>query len=174
MDERLLMIVLRIVHILGGIFWVGGLQIMAWFAVPAQRATGESGGVFIRQMMLGQKLSTWFSASAGLTLLSGLLLYWRLIDTSSGAWARTRPAMIFGLGAAAALLAMIIGGVMGGGSARKMGPLGARIAASQGNPDPALLQEMRTLQARSVTGVRIAASLTMVAAAAMAVARYTG
>jgi hypothetical protein len=174
MDERLLMIVLRLVHILAGIFWVGGLQVMAWFAVPAQRSTGESGGAFIRQMMMGEKLSSWFSAAAGLTFLSGLLLYWRLIAVSSGAWASTRPAMIFGLGAALAILAGIIGGIMGGGSARKMGPLGERIAASKGNPDPAVIAEMRALQRRSVTGVRIAATLTMLAAAAMAVARYTG
>ena len=172
MDERLIMIVLRLFHIVGGIFWVGGILVMAYFLAPAQRDIGEEGGRFLRHVMIQRKLSAWFASAAGLTILSGALLYWRLIDTSNGAWARTPSAMGFGTGAVAGIIGFSVGMSMSGASAKKMGQLGQAIAASGGKPTPEQSAEMGRLGARASKGSRIAAAFLLFAASAMAVARY--
>lgn len=172
MDERLIMIVLRLFHIIGGIFWVGGILVVAYFLAPAQRDIGEEGGRFLRHVMIQRKLSTWFSSVAGLTILSGGLLYWRLIATSDGAWARTPSAMGFGAGAVAAIIALSVGASMSAASAKRMGQIGQAIAASGGKPTPEQSAEIGRLGARATKGVRIAAALLLFAASAMAVARY--
>jgi uncharacterized membrane protein len=38
---------LRIIHIVAGVFWVGGTLIMTFFVAPAIGATGESGQKFV-------------------------------------------------------------------------------------------------------------------------------
>jgi hypothetical protein len=36
---------LRIIHIVGGVFWVGGSLIMTFFVAPTLAATGENGNI---------------------------------------------------------------------------------------------------------------------------------
>ena len=56
---------LRIVHILGGIFWVGGALIMAFFVAPAVGATAEAGQKVVGHLMGNLKFSSRISAAAG-------------------------------------------------------------------------------------------------------------
>ena len=67
---------LRIVHILAGIFWVGGTLMMAFFIAPAVGATAEAGQKFVGHLMGNLKFSNRMSAAAGLTILAGFILYW--------------------------------------------------------------------------------------------------
>ncbi|MGZ9166631.1 MAG: hypothetical protein ACXW4U_15780, partial [Anaerolineales bacterium] len=67
---------LRIVHIVGGVFWVGGTFMMAFFIAPTVGATAEAGQKFIGHLMGDLKFSNRMSAVAGLTILAGLILYW--------------------------------------------------------------------------------------------------
>ena len=47
MNESVLMVVLRLIHIIGGIFWVGTAFLVAWFLMPTQKATGMAGLTFV-------------------------------------------------------------------------------------------------------------------------------
>jgi uncharacterized membrane protein len=172
MDDRTLMLTLRAVHILGGVFWAGAAFLLTWFLMPAQRKLGRAAGPFIRELMIERKLSTWMTAAAGLTILSGLGMFWRLSSMSGGAFGASRQGMTLGIGAAAALLAAFVGSMWGGATAKKMARLGAQLEGASGPPDPALLAQIGTLQGRLALASRTAATLLVVATLAMALARY--
>ena len=172
MDSLAVVIALRLLHVVGGVVWVGGVILMAWFILPAQRAAGEAGGRFLQQLMGGGRLPTWLGITGGLTVLSGIVLYGRLLAATNGAWGGTSQGMVFGIGGAAALLGVITGMVVSGRAGRRMSRLGAQLQ-SGGAPDPATLAEMASLRARAERGAKMTSVLLLVATAAMAIARYS-
>ena len=50
------MILLRLIHIVAGVFWAGTMMTIAWFLLPAAQALGQPGGAFMQQLMFGQRL----------------------------------------------------------------------------------------------------------------------
>jgi uncharacterized membrane protein len=172
MDERTIMVVLRLIHIVGGVVWVGGMVVMTAFLLPAVRATGPQGGRVMQELMQRRRLPVYMSATAGLTILSGFVMYGRITAATNGTWAGTRPGMVYGFGGLAAVLALIVGAVVGRPAGRKLVALGERLQASGGAPTPEQAAEMAALQARIGRGMQAVMVLLLIAAAAMAVARY--
>lgn len=60
------------------------------------------------QAMQRRKLPVFINAAAGLAMLSGFILYGRLIAASDGAWAATSAGMTFGIGAVAMAVARYV------------------------------------------------------------------
>ena len=172
MNSPTMIIALRLIHILGGIFWVGGMVLATFFLAPALRATGPQAGRVMQELVQRRRLPIYMSAVAGLTILSGLLLYGRLAALTNGAWAATRVGRTYGVGAAAALLGMAIGFAIVAPAGRKLGALGAQVQASGGPPSSEQASQIAALQSRMGRGNQVVAALLLVAAAAMAVARY--
>ncbi len=56
MDERTVTRLLRLIHILAGIFWVGAILLIAGFLLPTSRATGREGARFMQHLMLKRRL----------------------------------------------------------------------------------------------------------------------
>ena len=172
MDERYLMIALRLFHIVGGVFWVGAVAAIAWFVIPAQSGLGESAGKFMEDLMVRRKLRTFIGATAVLTVLSGIVMYGRLAMVSDGAFARSRTGMVLGLGAVIAILALGIGGGVAGRSAAKMAKIAGEIKDSGAPPTDAQRAEIAALQARQAWALRTVGALLTVTVATMAIARY--
>ena len=167
-----LMIIFRLVHILAGIFWVGGIVMLSWFIMPAQSALGQAGMVFMQELMMRRRARFYITTAMLLTVLSGLFMYVRLAMTTDGEWTSSTMAKVLGVGAVAALIAGGIGSAVGGSTAKKMGELGATIQAAGGTPSEAQRAEMAALQARAKKSLRIVALLLIFTAIAMASARY--
>src|SRR5262245_51174539 len=158
---------LRIIHIVAGVFWVGGTLIMTFFVGPSVGAIGESGQKFVGHLMNNLKFSNRMSAAAGSTILAGFILFW--LDARAGeAWVRSSFATGLGIGAALALVGFGLG-IMGGRTARAMAQLGAQI---QGKPSPAQLSQMQAIQKRQSTYSTLAAITLVLAVVFMAIARY--
>jgi hypothetical protein len=170
MDERTLTVILRLVHILAGIFWVGTVFLLAGFLIPTVRETGRDGGRFIQHLMQQRRLQLFLGSAMGLTILSGLLMYARVVATTQGTWAGTPPGIAFGLGGAAAILGAAAGAIISGGAARRMAALGASVGVT--GPSSEQQGEIGRLQARMALGTQVAAGLLAVAAGGMAIARY--
>jgi uncharacterized membrane protein len=171
MDEPTITIVLRLIHILAGIFWVGAIFLIAGFLVPTVRASGPEGGRFMQHLMLRRRLPLFLGIAMLLTVLSGFTMYARLAAATEGAWASTPPGIGYGVGGLAAVLAAVLGAAIGGPAGRRMAALGQQ--ASQGGGLSAEQQaEMQRLQRRSALGGRLTAGLLAIAAGAMAIARY--
>lgn len=171
MDERTLTIVLRLIHILAGVFWVGAIFLIAGFLLPTVRSSGPEGGRFMQHLMLKRRLSVFLGIAALLTVLSGVTMYVRLSAATHGAWAGTGPGIGYGVGGLAALLGGIMGGVISGPAARRMSAIGQQ-GAQGGGLSAEQQAEMQRLQARTTLGSRVTAGFLAVAAGAMAVARY--
>ncbi|HEY9015009.1 MAG TPA: hypothetical protein VIM84_08095 [Gemmatimonadales bacterium] len=171
MSGTALTIVLRLVHILAGIFWVGSIFLLVGFLAPAVRASGPEAGRFMQHLMLRRRLSASLGIAMGLTVLSGIAMYARLASATHGAWAGSRPGIVFGFGGLAAILGGIVGGMISGPTARKMVALGQE-AAQRGGLSADQQVEMARLQSRSAFASVLTAALLLVAATAMAVARY--
>jgi uncharacterized membrane protein len=158
---------LRIIHIVGGVIWVGGTLIMTFFIGPAIGATGESGQRFIGHLMNNLKFSNRIAAAAGSTVLAGLILFW--LDARAGeAWLRSSFATGLGIGAAFALVGFVFGSLIGR-TARAMAQLGAQM---QGKPSADQLARMQTIQKQQSTYSMIAAVALVLAVVFMAIARY--
>jgi uncharacterized membrane protein len=168
-----LILTLRLLHVLAGVFWTGAMVMLAFLLFPAIRATAPAGGQVMGYLMNVKRMSTWLNTAGILTLLSGLGMIWRNASLSAGAWFRTSSSHTFLLGGAFAILGGVIGSTVNRRTALRIAALGAQIQASGGPPSPAQAAEMSALQARLGRAMHGVAGLLVLAAAAMAVARYT-
>lgn len=172
MNESALMIVLRLVHIISGVFWVGAVLLVAWFILPSQSVLGQAAGVFMQELMMRRRLRLYLMVTMILTILSGLVMYARLSMLTQGAWAASTTGRVLGVGALAAIIAGAIGGISGARTARKMGELGAAIQAAGGQPTETQRSEMAAIMSGAQSKLRIVGVLLLITVAAMASARY--
>jgi len=159
---------LRIVHILAGIFWVGGTLIMAFFVGPTMGATGEAGQKFVGHLVNNLKFSSRMSAAAGSTILAGFILYWIDSNGFTSAWMSSGAGRGFGIGAAFALIGFVFG-LLVGRTTKAMAQLGAQI---QGKPSSEQMAQLDKLRKQQVMYSNITAVLLILAVIFMAIARY--
>ena len=171
MNESALMIVLRLIHIFGGIFWAGGIALLVGFILPAQLVMGRGAMPFMQELMMRRRLRAYVTIAMILTLLSGLAMYARLAITTHGQWPGSNTGKVVGIGALAAIIAGGIGGSVGASTARKMSQLGARIHAGD-PPTDEQAAEAEAIISRLRNALRIVALLLIIAIAAMGSARY--
>jgi uncharacterized membrane protein len=171
MDQTFTLI-LRFIHIVGGVFWVGAVFLMVGFIFPTVRETGPQGGRFMQDLMQRRRLSVYMNTAAGLTMLSGFIMMGRIVSATNGAWMETRTGMTFAIGGLATIIAAIIGGAIVGRGGQRLAKLGATIQASGGPPSAEQAAEMSRLQARMGNTMRVVAVLLLVAVTSMATARY--
>jgi uncharacterized membrane protein len=172
MEERTIMIALRLVHILAGLFWVGAMVTLTGFLAPAVRVIGPDTGKLMIELMLKRKLRVWLSSAMGLTVLSGILMMWRLDVVTHHAWIRTASGKTLVFGALAALIAGIAGGAMAGPANQRLATIGQSIGTAGGRPTTEQQTEMARLQKRAGVAMRLTVAFLLIAAGAMAVARY--
>lgn len=155
---------LRIIHIVGGVFWVGGSIVMTYFVGPAVGAMGEAGPKFMADLVNNRKFSNRMAMASGLTLLAGFILYIRggtaLMGTNFG--------IGLGIGALFGVISFVFG-IMIGRNIKAMAQLGAQM---QGNPSPEQRSQMQALQKRQGTVSMIATWSAILATVFMAIARY--
>ncbi|MDB4883661.1 MAG: hypothetical protein JWL95_2427 [Gemmatimonadetes bacterium] len=166
--DTLLLMLLRVVHIGAGLFWVGAMIILALFILPAARSAGPTGQQVMVDIMMTRRLAVYLPISAVLSTLAGLTLFWRNDSLSGGAWARSPMGTGMSVGAAAAILAAIIGMGVSSPAARKLVRAG-----TPGAGGATLTPEQRaSLQRRVTLGSTSAMVLLIIATLAMSVARY--
>jgi uncharacterized membrane protein len=167
------LIILRLIHIVLGAFWVGAIAFLAFFLIPSIRAAGPAGGA-IMQQLTARKMQAWLMGAAILTVLSGFGLYWHDSNGfSSSTWLSSGPGRTFGFGAVVAILSIVIGMAVNSPAARQLSELAASVHAAGRPPSPEETATLQRLQGRLAKGAVAAAVLLLLAAAAMAAARYT-
>jgi len=167
-----MLILLRLVHILFGVFWAGTAMFNAIFLIPAVRALGPAGGPVMQEIAGKRKLPVYFLVSGLLTVLSGFGLYWHDSAGFTNGFMRSAGGMTFGIGASLALIAVLLGIFVVTPAAMRTGKLGAAIAAGGKPPTPEQAAEMQQLQAKLGKMALVAAVLLTLTTIAMAVGRY--
>lgn len=164
------LLVLRLVHVLGGIFWVGSGAFTAFFFAPALKQSGTNPGPLFAA--LGQRrLFLVLPIVALLTILSGA----RLMSIAAGGAATyfaSSTGRTYVWSGVAAVVAFLLSLLIARPSAARGGQLAAAMASAPAAERPALAQEVARLQRRGGLASTAAISLLILAATGMAVARY--
>jgi len=163
-------LILRLIHIVSGIFWAGASFFMVSFVSPAVEATGPEGQKFMRQLGLKSGFSSAMAATGTLTAVTGIIMYVILTDLDHTVMSATYFAVI-GLGSLAGLAGWIVGFVMQNRSTVRMKAIVAEIESTGGPPTPEQMAEMQALGQRVGQGARIGAVLLTVAVVCMAAAQ---
>jgi len=166
-----LTVVLRIVHIGAGVFWMGSLFTVSNFVTPTAAAFGPEGPRFMRRLMLQQGLTRATLGSGGMTLLAGI---WLMGIDSAGyqrAWFGGPMGVMISIGALAAIGAMAVG-IRSAMLVSRLDRLLSGIEAAGGPPKPEQLAEAQALGARLKASGRAGVVQGAIAVLCMAVARY--
>ncbi len=167
---NVLTIVLRLIHIVSGVFWVGGSMIAYFFLSPAVAATGDAGQKMMGYMVNKGKMSARITAAAIATVLAGAVLYWIDSHGFSSPWTVSAPGLGFALGAVFAFAGLGFGMQVG----RSTHTLGEIAAAAAGKPTPEQIAQMQAAQQRMASASRVSTIFLVLALACMATARYWG
>ena len=73
MDDRALTLLLRLIHILAGVFWAGSVFFLAGFLIPTVRETGPEGGRVMSHLVGRRRLPVFIGIAILLTVVSGLI-----------------------------------------------------------------------------------------------------
>ena len=162
---------LRVIHIVGGVIWVGGIAFLTFFLIPSVRAVGPSAGPLMGHLTNVGQFPKKMIIVGFMTIAAGFWLY-ALAASGAPGWAKSGPAKVYGLGAIFALAAWIMGMTLNVPTAKRLGALNARIAASGAPPTADEKAQLDALQARlgklSLGGI----TLLLLATVSMSVARY--
>ncbi len=165
-------ILLRIVHIFAGVFWVGGGIFMVAYLEPTAKATALAGQRFMQYLMVQRRFSLSMGMASLLTVLAGATLYWRDSGGFQWAWITSPSGLGFTIGAGMGLAAFFIGSFVIKPTTDRLMALGRQIAATGQPPSAEQLAELNRLQARITTIERGDFILLTIALLAMATARY--
>lgn len=167
-----MLLVLRLVHIVCGVYWAGTIFFVATMLEPSVRAAGPEGGKVMQALMRRRYLDI-LPAIAVLTIVSGLELYRRVSGGFSALWITSRPGMTLTFGSIAALVAFTIGMSVMRPAAKRLGPLAQSAQQLPEGPErKARLGEIQRLRRRTATAGRWVAGLLALAVTGMALARY--
>ena len=166
------MVVLRIVHVLAGVFWVGAAFVTILFLQPTAREIGPAAGPFMAHLAGKKRLVDWVLRAAGLTVLAGLLMYWRV--TSGLEWDLITSAYGISLtiGALCAIAAFSLGLSIVRPTIMATLAIGREVAESGGPPTPDQQAQLQALSKRGKDVGTVIVPLLVVAVAGMAAARY--
>ncbi len=160
-------LLLRIVHITGAAFWAGSSFLLTGFIGPAAKQAGPEGAKFMQKLVQGGRYIVAIAAAAGLTVLTGLLLYWRASGGLRSDWISTGTGVMFTIGGLAGIAAFIVG-IMTGSTSRQLAEFGSSL---EGPPSPEQAAQIAGFQNRLSNLGAITSILLLVALIAMATAQ---
>ena len=166
------MLMLRLVHILFGVFWAGTIFFMVRYLEPSARAAGPDAAKVMGGLQK-RGLLTVLPIVALITILSGVDLYRRLSAGFEPAWVQSRIGLTYGAGAVASIIALTVGFFVMRAATLAAGRLAASLRTVSDDAERQRVQaNIQQLQARSRSALRVVAALLTIAVIAMAVGRY--
>ncbi|MEP6745843.1 MAG: hypothetical protein ABJB33_10145 [Gemmatimonadota bacterium] len=166
------MLLLRLVHIVIGTFWVGSVIFTTFFLFPSLLGNPAAMGT-VMQGLNRRKLMQVLPTAALVTMVSGLWMVWITSGGDIGGYVQSRSGHSFVTAGGLAIFAFLLGFIFARPAGIKAGQLGAQMAATTDAGTRTQLQaEMTALQKRAGTITVVVALLLIIAAAGMAVARY--
>jgi uncharacterized membrane protein len=164
-------ILLRLIHILSAILWVGTAIFINVLLFPSLRGEPATMGK-VANILAAKGMHKYLGLSAILTLLSGFSLVWIMSNGDLGAYSRG-PGRVFTMAGGLATIAFLLGMMIARPMGLKMGELGGKLGATTDAAEKGrLTAEMAALQKKSAIVTMLVVGLLILAACGMAVARY--
>lgn len=168
------LLVLRVLHLVCGMFWVGSMLFLSVFLMPAFQQSGSASAVVMARLLRPRFLIT-LPVAALVTLLTGFTLAWRDGGNNLAVFARTPSGQVFTMSGGLAVVAFVIGFLVSRPSSEEMARLLARLSTL---PDDeartAVGARLAIVQRRSALAGQAVTVLVVLTAIGMAVARYIG
>lgn len=165
-------IAVRTLHVVLGSFWAGSILFSMLFLDPAVGEAGLEGGKIMGILQRRGWMTTALTTGA-LTVTSGFYLLWVMSGRFSPGFMGSRNGILLSVGMTAALVALTIGFFVSRPTARRIGAMWARVAASQGPPPADDLAELSGLRARMTVLLRVVGTLMLVALVTMALGAHS-
>lgn len=163
---------LRLVHVLGGILWVGSAVFMTVFLMPALARSGVNPGPIMAGLQQ-RRLDTILPVVALLTVLSGLRLLWIMSGGLDATYFAHASGLTYGLSGLVTIVAFVLGLLVARPTMFRAGELARQLATAQDDDTRVRLKaEIGRLQRRGAVAREATMWLLVLAAAGMAVARY--
>ena len=168
-----LMIVLRVIHIFSGIFWVGTALFFVFFFEPTLKVAGPAGGTVMGKLSSG-KFPLVAALASTLTVLAGFTMY--VIDSKGfqSSWILRPSGLTLTVGATSGILAAVIGIFIQRPTLARISALQKQILQAGGQPTPEQSVELQKLQARFSMASRWAVVFMVIAVIGMESARELG
>lgn len=161
-------VVLRIVHIVSGVFWVGGAALFFFYVEPTINKLGPDAEKFVYEMVNRRRVPIYFMTLSTLTVLTGVILYWR----DFGGISTSPMGLALGFGGLAALVAWLGGNLLIPKTLGQLSGIATEIKQAGGPPSGELVSRMHATQERLRVIGLVDVALLIFAVAAMASARY--
>jgi len=165
-------ILLRIMHIFGGVLWVGGAIFFFFFVEPSVKATAPSSQSFMQYLMVRKHFSLFMTIVSLATIGAGAAMYWRDSAGLQPVWIMTHTGFGFTLGAAVGIATALMGLFFIKPHVDKLDEIGEQIQTSGGTPTPKQLNEMAWHDRALNRLGRLDFVMLTIALLAMATARY--
>ncbi len=171
MDVNLFFLILRVIHILGGVFWVGAAFLLAGFIGPAVQATAPEGGKVMQHLLARTRYNQAMAWASSLTVLTGLLLLERVSGGFQGPWMASGTGMVLTVSGALGVVAYLHSLFTIARSNARMAQIARAVQATAGPPTEAQWDELGALQAKAARNGRITALMLLLVVIGMAAAR---
>lgn len=168
------LLVLRLVHILGGIFWLGSGLFTTFFLIPALGRVGPAAAGPVMGALQQRRLFTILPVVALLTILSGLRLFQIVSVDFAPTYMASRTGQTYLWSGIAAVVAFVLSILVARPAAVRAGQLGASLGSLPEEQRTGRAAEVERLKRRTELASIVAMVLLSGAAAGMAVARYLG
>ncbi len=165
-------IVLRLLHIFAGVFWVGAAWMFFFLVQPSVNATMPDSRKFLSYLIAQKRYPLLAAIAAATNVLAGVLLYARDSGGFQLRWIAAPSGLGFTAGALCAITAAVIGIFITRPAAERLVKLGQQIQAGGKPPSSEQAAALQTLQrtlGQSGVWVTVLVTVTLFA---MAVSRY--
>lgn len=166
-----MLILVRLLHIAFGVFWVGTLFFTALFLFPSLRDAGPDGAKVGAQLMK-RNFTNIMPATAIIAILAGVWLLYRVSGGFKVEYMSTRGGMAYQIGGGASIIALVIGLITVRPSMIKAMKLGQAAASAPPAEQQKMQAEAAALRARAGKANVLIAFLLTITVVAMAIGRY--
>jgi uncharacterized membrane protein len=166
------LLVLRLVHILGGMIWVGSGIFTTFFLLPTLAQAGPAAGQVIAGLQR-RRLFTVLPIVALLTILSGVRLMQITSAGFSAEWFNSGPGRTYAWSGLAAIVGFLVGVIISRPAAMRAARVGASMATATDAAERAsLAATLERYRRTSSISSLVSVGLVVLAAAGMAIARH--
>jgi hypothetical protein len=168
------MIVLRFLHIVAGVLWVGSAFLFVAIIGPSAAEVGPSAGPLLSVAVHKRKVVKVIEGLGGVTVLAGWTMWIRDAKDLHGVgnWVGTPLGLGITIGALFASAAFFVGSFGVGRNVERLVALGERMAAGDGPPTSEQVAEMGRLQKTLEVMGKTDLLLMLIAVGCMATAQY--